>query len=63
MQRNLVDTIYNKALKAENQQQRIKALLHKSKYMLTLEEDAQLKIVNLFKSEIEQSKNCISTIC
>ena len=52
---DLVDTIYNNAIKAKNKQQRIKALLYKSKYMLTLKEDAQLNIVNLFKSEIKTS--------
>ena len=53
----LVDMIYKDAKTSENKPQRIKALLHKSKYMLILEEDAQLNIVNLFKSEIESSKN------
>ncbi|MFC0604728.1 alpha-2-macroglobulin family protein [Winogradskyella pulchriflava] len=52
---DLVNTIYKDAVKAKNKQQQIKALLHKSKYMLTLEEDAQLNIVNLFKAEIETS--------
>ncbi|MBO6879783.1 MG2 domain-containing protein [Winogradskyella sp.] len=56
----LVDTIYNDAVEAENKQQQIKALLHKSKYMLVLEEDAQLNIVNLFKSEIEASENIVT---
>jgi len=53
----LVDTIYKNATSSKNKQQQIKALLHKSKYMLILEEDAQLNIVNLFKSEIETSKD------
>ncbi len=53
----LVDTIYKDAKASKNRQQEIKALLHKSKYMLILEEDAQLNIVNLFKSEIEASKD------
>jgi uncharacterized protein YfaS (alpha-2-macroglobulin family) len=56
----LVNTIYIDAIKAKNEQQHIKALLHKSKYMLTLEEDAQLNIVNLFKSEIEKSDNLVT---
>ncbi|WP_426429483.1 alpha-2-macroglobulin family protein [Winogradskyella sp. HB-48] len=53
----LVDTIYKDAKASKNKQQQIKALLHKSKYMLILEEEAQLNIVNLFKSEIETSKD------
>lgn len=52
---DLVDTIYKNAVDAKNEQQQIKALLYKSKYMLTLEEDAQLNIVNRFKTEIESS--------
>ncbi len=57
---DLVETIYQKAIKAENAQQRIKALLHISKYMLTLEEDAQLNIVNRFKSEINSTKDTVT---
>lgn len=53
----LVDTIYQSAKSAKNKQQQIKALLHKSKYMLILEEDAQLNIINIFKSEIEATKD------
>lgn len=51
----IVEKIYNLAKKNDDPQQRIKALIYKSKYMLTLEEDAQLNIVNNFKSEIETS--------
>ena len=57
---DLVEDIYKKAVKAENSEQRIKALLHISKYMLTLEEDAQLHIVNRFKSEIDTTKNVVT---
>ena len=49
----LVDEIYNSAVKDGLSQERIKALLYKSKYMLILEEEAQLNIINLFKQEIE----------
>ncbi|WP_111685522.1 alpha-2-macroglobulin family protein [Winogradskyella tangerina] len=56
----LVDTIYEDATKINNKQQQIKALLHKSKYMLTLEEEAQLKIVELFKSEIEKTDKIVT---
>ncbi len=50
-----VEKIYLQAKSEKNQQQAIKAMLYKSKYILTLEEDAQLKIVDLFKTEIEKS--------
>lgn len=53
----LVDTIYQSAKSTKNKQQQVKALLHKSKYMLILEEDAQLNIVNIFKSEIAATKD------
>ncbi|MCA0153996.1 alpha-2-macroglobulin family protein [Winogradskyella vincentii] len=55
----LVDEIYNSAVKDGLSQERIKALLYKSKYMLILEEEAQLNIINLFKQEIENSNNVI----
>ncbi|MBO3117274.1 alpha-2-macroglobulin [Winogradskyella sp. DF17] len=48
-----VDVIYNKAKSQNIHQQVVKALLFKSKYGLILEENAQLKIVEQFKSEIE----------
>ncbi|REE08655.1 MG2 domain-containing protein [Winogradskyella pacifica] len=57
---DLVETIYKNAVKADNTQQRIKALLHISKYMLILEEDAQLNIVNRFKTEIDTSKDPVT---
>ena len=57
---DLVETIYATATKAGNQTHRIKALLHISKYMQTLEEDAQLKIVNRFKSEIDTTKDLVT---
>src|SRR5690606_38747167 len=48
----LVDSIYEQAKKEVNQPQLVKALIYKSKFMLILEEDAQLKVVNQFKEEI-----------
>ncbi|WP_179376743.1 alpha-2-macroglobulin family protein [Winogradskyella wichelsiae] len=57
---DLVETIYKDAVKAENTQQRIKALFHISKYILTLEEDAQLTIVSRFESEIDTSKDLVT---
>ncbi|TVZ58891.1 alpha-2-macroglobulin family protein [Flavobacteriaceae bacterium MAR_2010_105] len=52
----VVEDISDLAKKEHNTPQHIKALLHKSKYALTLEEDAQLKVINDFKSEIDNSE-------
>jgi len=52
----VVETISAKAKKEKNSPQIVKALLYSSKYALTLEEDAQLKIVNDFKSEIKKAE-------
>ena len=61
-----VEKIYAKATKNKNHPQIIKTLLHKSKYALVLEEDAQLKIVNDLKKEIVKSsypsKNILESI-
>lgn len=51
-----VNVISKKAKADNNSPQIVKALIFKSKYALTLEEDAQLNIINDFKSEIEQSE-------
>ncbi|WP_452221885.1 alpha-2-macroglobulin family protein [Lacinutrix salivirga] len=51
----VVETLSSKAKADKNDAQQIKALLYKSKYALTLEEDAQLKVINDFKAEIEIS--------
>ncbi|MBE7644455.1 alpha-2-macroglobulin [Tenacibaculum finnmarkense genomovar ulcerans] len=51
----VVETIYAKADVAKNSPQIIKALFYKSKFSLTLEEDAQLKIINQFKTHINKS--------
>ncbi len=51
----VVNTISEKAKKEENAAQIVKALLYASKYAMTLEEDAQLNIVNDFKSEIKKA--------
>ncbi|SEB76879.1 Alpha-2-macroglobulin family N-terminal region [Tenacibaculum sp. MAR_2009_124] len=51
----IVDGIYTKAKKQNNTSQLIKALFYKSKFSLTLEEDAQLKIINQFKEHITTS--------
>ena len=52
----IVDEIYTKALKEENSPQIIKTLFYKSKFSLTLEEDAQLKVIQLFKKYISESE-------
>ncbi len=57
---DLVDIIYKAALNNNDKQQGIKALLYKSKYLLILEEEAQLNIVTLFKSEINKSDNLVT---
>ncbi|WBX71882.1 alpha-2-macroglobulin family protein [Tenacibaculum retecalamus] len=51
----VVNIIYAKAEVAKNSPQIIKALFYKSKFSLTLEEDAQLKIINQFKEQIDKS--------
>lgn len=51
----IVQTIAEKANKESNSAQIAKALLYTSKYALTLEEDAQLKIITDFKTQIAQS--------
>ena len=47
-----VERIYNNAKLTNNSVQIIKTILFKSKFALTLEEDAQLKIINTIKKEI-----------
>jgi hypothetical protein len=51
-----VEEIYTKAENNKNSPQIIKALFYKSKFSLTLEEDAQLKVINAFKKHILKSK-------
>lgn len=52
-----VEKIYAKASQEQNTGNLVKALLYQSKFMLTLEEDAQLKIINHFKQEIVKSSS------
>ncbi len=54
---DIVVQISAKAKKDNNDKQHIKTLIYKSKYALTLEEDAQLSIINEFKSEIAKSES------
>ncbi len=51
-----VEKIYKKAKKEGNDPQLIKTLLYKSKFALTLEEDAQLNIINTLKKEAAEHK-------
>jgi len=51
----IVEDIAIKAKKDDNAPQQIKTMLFKSKFALVLEEDAQLNIINDFKSQIELS--------
>ncbi|MDO1499775.1 MG2 domain-containing protein [Winogradskyella maritima] len=51
----VVDQIYLRAKSENSSTQLIKILVYQSKYLLILEEDAQLKVVNRFKSEIENT--------
>ena len=52
----IVTQISEKATQDQNTNQMIKSLLFKSKYALVLEEEAQLKIINDFKSDIANSE-------
>lgn len=50
-----VEAIENKAVAEGNDPQQIKVLLFKAKFALILEENAQLQVVNAFKSKINAS--------
>lgn len=52
----IVEKIYEKAEKEKNSPQIIKSLFYKSKFALTLEEEAQLNVINSFKKHIGTSK-------
>ncbi len=52
----VVETIEKQAEKDKNDAQLIKIMLFKSKFALVLEEDAQLKVINNFKSRIAVSE-------
>ncbi|WP_170110083.1 alpha-2-macroglobulin family protein [Kordia periserrulae] len=58
--------IYALAKKEQNNPQIVKAFLHKSNYQLTLEEDAELTIINSLKAEIASqsfpTKNILQSI-
>ncbi|GAB4107738.1 hypothetical protein GCM10028791_01850 [Echinicola sediminis] len=52
----LTDSIFNQAKEEGNAPQWIKALIYQSKFALTLEEEAQLKVVSRFQKEIANAK-------
>jgi TonB-dependent SusC/RagA subfamily outer membrane receptor len=52
---NIIEEIYTKAEKTNNSPQIIKSLFYKSKFALTLEEDAQLKVIQSFKKHIDKN--------
>ncbi|MGC1242934.1 MAG: MG2 domain-containing protein [Chryseosolibacter sp.] len=52
----IVDTIYYKAKKDKNITEITKALLYHSKFVLTLQENAELVVVEKFKKEIDDSQ-------
>ncbi|WP_291871026.1 MG2 domain-containing protein, partial [Maribacter sp.] len=52
---DVVTSISKKASKENNTSQKLKALLYASKYAMTLEEDAQLKIISNFNAEIAKA--------
>ena len=62
----IVEKIYQRAKKDKNNPQLIKTLLYKSKFALTLEEDAQLEIIKRLKEEKSKlpfpSKNVLESI-
>lgn len=51
----VVESIYSKAQKDTNNNQIIKSLIYRSKYLLTLEENAQLLIIKDLKNEVKSS--------
>lgn len=58
----LVENIYKKATKSGNQPQIIKSLLYKSKFALTIEEEAQLNVINDLNKEIANAKFPVKNI-
>lgn len=62
----IVERIEKQTKRDKNQTQRIKIMLFKSKFALVLQEDAKLKIINDFKTEIKTSsfptKNILENI-
>ncbi|WP_046745131.1 alpha-2-macroglobulin family protein [Kordia zhangzhouensis] len=57
-----VTEIYQQAKKEQNNPQIIKAFLHKAKYQIILEEDAQLTIITDLQNEIDSQKGVAKNI-
>ncbi|MDG1398637.1 MAG: MG2 domain-containing protein [Polaribacter sp.] len=53
----IVNAIYEKGEQEENAAQVIKSLFYQSKFSLILEENAQLKVINNFKKQIDNQKS------
>ena len=53
---DVVEQISKRSIADKNTSQHVKSLLYKSKYALVIEEDAQLKIIIDFKSQIATSE-------
>ena len=51
----LADSIYQKSVREGNDLERIRAIIYSSKFSRKIEEEAQLKIVERFKAEIDSS--------
>ena len=58
----VVKKIYLQAKSDQNSPQLIKSLLYLSKYMMSLEEDSQLKVVRIFEKEIKENSAPTSDI-
>jgi hypothetical protein len=58
----VVDSIYVKAKKDNNFTQVVRALVYQSKFAMTLEEDAELKVVQKFQKEISEARSPIRNI-
>lgn len=58
----VVKNIYKKAKNENNSPQLVKSLLYQSKYMLILQEDSQLQIIQNFKKEIKENNVPTSNI-
>ncbi len=52
----VVDDIFKKATREETTSQIVKCLLYRSKYIMPLEEEAQLKVIDQFKEQIQEQQ-------
>ena len=58
----VVDSIYHRAKRDRNTQELIKALIYQSKFAVYLQENAEIGIVNKFKTEISQSERPLKNL-